>query len=645
MTFGSGAASPSVYGSGSGFPPAAFQGVKNGNSLNLAFFCRFDLGFDPEDVIVIALKPSPGAAQTDARRIDVFPLYLDIGADSKNPMTGGPAGDADTPPASIGTPAGDDFHVRTNKQAQAVVHYRGQGGAGQPWTTLNPGNTVYAPSNIGIKVRSWLPPVPNLTTCVGSQTIPASPSTFTFNVMSANNFPPQGAVVVAGKIIRYLGVSGSSLTQCTTLIGGTIDPGKLVSFRRGWSIEVTLPLTKADGGQDWIDVPDSFGLYFNIIRVGAGPLTQSSQGFYATQFAFPFGAANPPITGTLDGSLTIPTYGTGLIPALQMPVGSNLGLGIRFVGGELGIGVRDTSAAPGSALSTAIHNASSPSGDNRLVAQIQNTATTAAADATGIRAEFRFANWGLGAGAFTSWAQAVGATADQAAGISLNHGASGEVTFTWNKSAVPPQYAAPNDHQCMWVQLTSTGVNPVNFLESSARRNMDFTSLSEVQRPAEISGKGYPPPPNGAAAHDFLLFTNVREIRPYKRQSSDARPGQSPETITWLWINHGYRRTDKTITIGSRTFEILDDTPGSFGYVAQHVGASDRLLYEFTGGGIKNLGGNVHAIKVPHNGSVKINTTVKTAPPESPAPPSKGIPWWVWVLLLLVILLLIWLAV
>ena len=661
LTFGSGATTPVVYGSGSGFPPAVFQGVRNGDFLNLAFFCRFDLGFDPEDVIVIAVKPSPGASQTEARRIDIFPLYLDLGADDKNLATGGPAGDPDTPPASIGTPPGQDFHVRTNKPAQSAIHYRGQTVPGQPWTTLNPSGTTYSPANIDIKVRSWLPPVATLTQSVGVQTVPASPSTFTFNVVNASGFPPQGAFVAGSTtgssiIIRYFGKSGNSLTGCSTSMGATIAAGSPVRlFDGGWSIEVALPLYSTvmegpdvGGGADWIDIPDSFGLYFNIIRVGSGPLAQSSQGFYATQFCFPFGAGGE-ITGVLDATTSIPSYGTGLIPALQTPPNHDLGLGIRFVGGELGVGVRDLSAVPMSALGTSIHNSASALADNRLVARIENTGTTSAYDATGIRAEFRFANWGLGAGNFTSWKPAIGATADYpATGISLAHGGTAEVTYAWNKSAVPAEYAPPHDHQCMWVQLTSTGVNPVNFLESSVRRNMDFVTMSEVNRPAEISGVGYPLPPNGASDHEFLLFTTVREIRQQNSYGLKSAAAANPkeDTVRWLWINHGYRRTGKNIKIGNKSFEILDDTPGSFGFVADHAGASDWFRYEFSGGGIQNLGGNIHSIKVPHNGSVWIDTTVKSIPPETVSPvtvpvASGGIRWWVWVLFLFIILLMI----
>src|SRR5688500_2269336 len=71
-----------TYGNSSGFPPVIFKGVKNGNFLNFAFFTRFDLSFDLQDVVVLALRPlKSNTAQNTARRIDIFPVYRDVGAD------------------------------------------------------------------------------------------------------------------------------------------------------------------------------------------------------------------------------------------------------------------------------------------------------------------------------------------------------------------------------------------------------------------------------------------------------------------------------------------------------------------------------------------------------------------------------------
>jgi len=160
-----------TYGSGSAFPPVIFNGVKNGNFLNFSFFCRLDYSFDLEDVLVIALRPQlSNTAQSTARRIDIFPVYEGVGADEKLVMTGGPAGTADD--VVPGVPMNVDYHIRTNHSPQNIIHYRGQA-AGDPWTTINPDTTVYNPSNISIKTRSWLPPVGTSTNSVGVIFTPA----------------------------------------------------------------------------------------------------------------------------------------------------------------------------------------------------------------------------------------------------------------------------------------------------------------------------------------------------------------------------------------------------------------------------------------------------------------------------------------
>jgi hypothetical protein len=669
LTFGSGATTPAVFGSGSGFPPVVFQGVKNGNFLNLAFFCRFDLSFDYGDVVVIAIKPDPLGAQDQARRIDIFPLYKDVGADSQLAATGGPAGDKDDdadnnlvtnpspPPNTIpwrtlhGVPPGEHYHIRTNKIAHAQTHYRGQL-LGDPWTTTNPGGSAYLPSNIDIKVRSWQPPSQFLTytTSAGTQTV--SSTAFTFNVVSTASFANAGLFVVTDSsnkahTVTYTGKTSTSFTGCTTPLNGTIAAATGVSIAEfAWSIEVALPLTTATtgGGSDWIDIPSGFGIYFNVIRSGSTAASRPAGGLgsYATEFSFPYGGSND-ITGVLNATTAIPpasgSYGTGLIPALQNPPYSNLGSGIRFKNGELGVGVRAVAATAWSALGTTINNSSSAGTDNRLVAQIKNTGTTPADNATGIRAEFRFANWGLGSPNFSAWAPAIGATEDVPGGTPVPHGGEAEITATWLKANVSASYAPPNQHQCMWVQLTSNGVNPVNFLEGSVRRNMDFTSLSEISRPAEISGIGYPAPLAGNY-HDFLLVTNIRKIAEPQLRGGVASIPIDPkkESVTWLWIVHGYRKTGRTITINNSTYEILDDTPGSFGYAAKHTGFNDRLEYEFKGPGLQHLGGNVHSIQVPHSKSIRIETIVRTVPQDK----DKGKPvWWFWFVILVIILVIV----
>lgn len=608
-----------TFGNGSGFPPVIFQGIKSGNFLNFAFFSRFDLTFDTRDVVVIALKPIKTAPQTDARRIDVFPVWDARGADETSGL-GGPAGTPDDHPP--GVPLGADYVIRTNHSPQKVVHYRGVA-TGGPWSTLNPTTTPYTPTGMTIKTRSWQPPVPTLTTASSAQTL--NGAGVTFNVVSTVGFPTAGVFAVGGQIVKYTGKTTTAFTGCNFTASVSVTASSGVSIpEAAWSVEVQVPLTKALGGSDWIDILDSFGLYFAVIRTGKSPASSGgsgtgSSGFFATQQLFPVGTLNY-LTGTLDETKDIPAawYGTGLIPALQSPPGANLGEGVSFVNDEQGLGIRPVSAAAGSALGTNIRG-SGATEDNRLVARVKNTGSAAASNVT---VEFRFANWGLGPATFPAWAPASGAVADYAtAGVTIpTGGVPTELTWTWPRSSIPSAYLPPHDHQCGWAQLTSTSA--VNFTQSSVRRNLDFVDLSQVERTATVSGVGYPAARGGR--HDFLLFTQVRQLVVTRKVehvhnvegSAEDDPDQR-STVYWLWITTGFRRTGEVLKIDGQAFEILDERPGAFGLVAKHEQAGtapDVLTHELTGGGIHNLGGGCYALAVPDGGSVDLGVRLEAAP-------------------------------
>jgi len=602
-----------TYGSGTAFPPVIINGVKNGNFLNLAFFCRLDYSFDLEDVVVIALRPQQSDPnQATARRIDIYPVYEGFGADESNGF-GGPAGNPDS--VVPGVPLGVDYHIRTNHSAQKFAHFRGQAGGGDPWTTINVEDSSTYNPGFAPKVRSWLPPVPTLTTSSGGQTLP----TGTFNVVDTSAFPAAGLFAVNGQIVQYTAKTGTSFTGCTGGAGG-VPAGAGVSIPEvAWSIEIQVPIA-SNAGTHWPGLQDSFGLYFSVIRVGKTPASggTASQGWFSTQFVFPANTMNY-LTGTLNETTVINPawYGTGLIPALQSPPGSNLGIGVHFANDAWSVGSRDLTAPAFTAPGGVVRSAGVAGADNRLVAQLANTGP---ADAHNVKAEFRFANWGLPPATFPSWDTASGATADQPSGITVPAGGgTAETTFTWLKVNVPAVYAS-HSHQCVWVQLNAAGVN---FNQSSVRRNMDFAHLSEIAEPATISGVGYPVPASGD--HDFLLMTFVRQLDLKGREGlSTAAVIPSGRGVVYLWIVQGYRRTGKTINIRGRDFEVLDNTPGSFGALATHDNAQDVFSYEMTGGGIVHLGGPFHALKVPHNGSVEIKTRIHAGPRGSFVPTPIG---------------------
>jgi len=162
---------------------------------------------------------------------------------------------------------------------------------------------------------------------------------------------------------------------------------------------------------------------------------------------------------------------------------------------------------------------------------------------------------------------------------------------------------------------------------------MDFIPLSEIERPAEISGQGYPSP-GGGGNHDFLLVVNSRLITPPTGGGGggDDDGGDGPDIDlksvmgrsdikpVFVWIVHGYRITGETLTIRGRKYQNIDPAPGQFGYIAEHDDPTHALTSEFAGAGIRR-DGNVYRLRVPHDGTVTIQTRVEAAEPR---PPHKG---------------------
>jgi hypothetical protein len=612
-----------TYAGGVDFPPVVFESVKvdspagmaAGSYLALSFFCTFDPTFDDEDVVVIAVR-SDGAPE-NARRIDIFPIHA-----------WGAGGFADVPTTLPGTPAGSDYQVRLGKLRNSANYWAGNpAGSAKPWRPIG------EPGNIAMRVTSWVPPT--VATTAPAQALPAAGTTFTLDVASTGGFPPTGTISVPSvpATINYTGKTPTSFTGCTADATGSVAAASPVQLKDvGWSLEVLLPMSAALGGADWFDLLDGFGLYFNIVRVTThGPA-------YATQFVFPVpepGDDTNLLVGVLGEDTVIQRYGTAKIPGL-LPPGSAVGFGVRFVNHTnpaLSVGVRPTSAGAWSALGDELKGGTSAATpDNRLVAQVENTAT---ASADHLTAEFRFANWGLPPATFPAWAPAGGATPDYPTtpgnvGISVAAGTQAELSWTWPHASVPSQYSG--HHECVWVRLDSAATT--NFVESGVRRNMNFAVFSEVEQDAEISGAGYPAPPGGS--HDFVLFPHSRSTVVYsgddeRRVAAVLAGGRGTQRV-WWWVVDGARRTGKKLTIGKRTFDVLDPSPGQFGVIGVHDGVDDVLGAWLSGGGIQPHGRGWR-LKVPHNGSVRVKARIAIAPPAEIATIDEQMqqrpePWW-----------------
>lgn len=413
-----------------------------------------------------------------------------------------------------------------------------------------------------------------------------------------------------------------------------------------WSVEVSMPRT---GAADWITLNDDFGLYFNVVRV-------FQPGDMVVQSAFPTTATD--LAEEPGVNFVVPQWGHGLIPAVQTPAGSNLGLGVRFKNGWMGVGRRPLGSMTTSLTSTI----EGPAGatDNELVALVENTGAAAANDLT---AEFRFANWGLPAPTFPAWDLALGVTPNPtprrigltpppldppvnlAAAPQPTMPTQGELKSPWLRANVPADYQA-HSHQCIWVQLASA--TTVNFTQAAVRRNMDFADLSEVKREAEVSGEGYPDPADGSGEHDFVIETfcrqlNVAELITGKEVPDEtgallenvlgqSGPREEPNvvsmastggsrwknTVVYLWMAQGYRRTGTFVKIRGRVYENLDHTPGQFGVAARHEGLQDKFGFALEGPGLVQYAPGAYGLKVPHKGRTRIGITL-SADREGPA--------------------------
>jgi len=222
-----------------------------------------------------------------------------------------------------------------------------------------------------------------------------------------------------------------------------------------------------------------------------------------------------------------------------------------------------------------------------------------------------------------------------------------------------------NPHGCMLVKLNG----PMEFLQDSALKNMDFMSASKAQRVAEIStieGK-----------RDVYLFVDRRNMPLYSERNKDPKvtPTQIPicgqlneihdmlsqgivpnmtieevSAVMPTYVVHAFYDTGKKVLINGKPHLVMDQQT-SFGYWMRHEGAlfgwNDTLTGADSPKTVKKLGNDIYKVNVPDNGSVRIINTIEAV--ERPLanegsatgilPDDDRLEWWNWFLLFLIIIL------
>jgi len=450
---------------------------------------------------------------------------------------------------------------------------------------------------------------------------------------------------------------------------------------KNWSVEVKLPTTvlgAAGGGANWITLTNSFGFYYNLIRICSGTeCSVNLNPFDGAAFEFTWPRANYTTRAGLihdvDEISLSPIPLDWLGQAFLGTVAGCAGVqGVRFQNGENSIGVLS-----GSTVTNQIHITN----PNTFVARVVNTGAT---PAQAVAATFRIANWGIGPGSNNKWnpGPATGGTANPTIPPKTipSSGAPIDLTMEWQLTApekalygTPP--AQPLDkHQCIWVLLDS--VQAVDFVESSVRRNCDFYPLSELEQVAEISGDGYPAPPNGAADQEMVLIVSqmrrgrlvrrdvstdfnqrstqrLQTAKPYSGGREYREPSgllgnliaqlqnlfSSNDTVIydWVWVMDGYRQTEFELRVNGKR-HLVHEPVGAFGYIAEHEGLVSSWQQSVTpAAGNEDrfgpAGRDAYRLRVPHGGKAHIITRLKAE--------EFRMPWWLWPLLFLLLLLFV----
>jgi len=380
----------------------------------------------------------------------------------------------------------------------------------------------------------------------------------------------------------------NSLTWNTTGAGaapaGTVI--KVTSAGTGphaWFVEMKLPI--AGFG---LPATSDFGFYFNVMRF-------NSSGNMATADEKHW----PPLPDSPD----IFIDPTDTPPASQWGNGALSGTcnGVSISPSDI-----TTNQTPDSKIAL--------TGLNTFSVLVHNNSTNSAGvgiPATQVNAAFRIANFGL-PGPWDLIPVTGGVTNPTPFTTSILAGSTNTISVDWTLSG--PQQTAYNtpttEHQCILVELDSNAVG-TTFVKKSAWRNMDFGPASVFRRLAEISGRGYEPPPDGADSYDFDLQVTKEEGTISRSRTAAAAAGSQPLSQL-TWVVRGFRRTGKYIVSLGKRFEVVQQV-GAFGYIVQHQGDVNRWRGELTGNGLERNPGdnNFYRIKVPRNGAVTVNTTIE----------------------------------
>ncbi|MBJ6764110.1 hypothetical protein JGU66_25330 [Myxococcaceae bacterium JPH2] len=348
--------------------------------------------------------------------------------------------------------------------------------------------------------------------------------------------------------------------ESDTATGGVVDWGTVMH-------KVNAELDPSAPGAFWLDAKVSTAVagvndnsWFVEMRLPTANLNLA-------------GATNPRVyvnvmrVNNLDASVLSERWPTGTPPPLgfldtSTPNTSTWGaLSLGGGGTCTGLSIKSSDIRTNNSSPTLIMNPG-VAGQNVFQAVVTNSGST---DASGVRATFRIANFGLQTD--QSWKPVpVANNPSPPSGVIAKNGGTQTLQIpSWILNAQEQADYTGHAHQCILVDLTSGGT-PVTFINSSAYRNMDFGTASVFERTAQLSTRGLPTDP-GKKVTRLRLDT----VKGMKVLNTDGEKGDAAKRVARMtWLFHGYRETGQTVTIRGTSYRLLDSM-GSFGYVVDHT--------------------------------------------------------------------------
>jgi hypothetical protein len=570
--------------------------------LYLSFSVNWDQSFDNDDAIVLVFHPTPysnpAPSQHDAsaRRIDIRPLYLNVGA--------GTAASTDPKDDAVNK-------VRTNREPFEMTIYRWNTGATPGWQAITSNLTSSA---FVARVRSWdngvggagIPPDRNWFVEVQVPTTTAAGGTSWINLGDRFGF--------YANVIRVCG----STSDCSN----SADPANdsLVTSERYTSQFVWPRATYA-------------APYDGLIVDGATPLVQ------LTDAPIPPSWLGPAIRGSAAGCRGVRFVGGSSGIGIQDPANPSGPLGTDIDGATTAVNtftarVQNDGPNPATNVSALFRIAkwgiNSPTLGEWL--QIPTVAPATSAPQTipaGGGSVDLTVPWSLTTAEQPDYApphqhQCVVAVLSSTSNARFSESSvrrnmdffnlstlTKEAEISGKGQPAGPVHGSNYEFRLVPSQRVLNTDNAYDGWQGAATGGSDRIA---THQPSD----SYPPIPQ--------LSSDI-----FQRWQGMKKPAYSV-----LSVVNGYRRTPAILSMGGRKYRLYDPT-GAFAYVGEHSGAGTEFSAGFSGSGITKFPGGSMIVTVPVDSSTAITTTLSAT--------DRGtilsvIPWWAWLLLVLFVIVL-----